>query len=97
MKTLKKFGLVECGTQGKLFRLPDLSKQEGYELKKILLQGDVSADTAKMEYPQAEIVADKQAILQDHSIELVIVSSPGDDDMGLVGEVLKAGKHVRIV
>ncbi|MFT3823019.1 MAG: Gfo/Idh/MocA family oxidoreductase [Chitinophagaceae bacterium] len=97
MKTFKNFGLVECGTQGQLFRLPDLSKQEGYQLKKILLKGDVSIDTAKLEYPQAEIVTDKQDILQDKSIELVIVSSPADADMSLVGEVLKAGKHVRIV
>jgi len=97
MKAIKSFGLVECGTQGKHFQLPQVSKQEGYLLKKVLLKGDVSADAARREFPDAEIVTDKKDILQDDSIDLVIVASPRERDMGLVSEVIKAGKHVRII
>lgn len=48
-------------------------------------------------YPLSEIVEDKQSIVEDNSIELVIVSQPLAKELDLVSEVLAAGKQVRVI
>ena len=48
-------------------------------------------------YPDAEFVQDKSAIINDGSIDLVIISSPDDEGMNIVTEALEAGKNVRIL
>lgn len=48
------------------------------------------------QYPQAEIVSDKQEIMADEDISLVFVSAQGTEQ-DLLGEVVRSGKHVRVI
>jgi predicted dehydrogenase len=97
METFKNIGLIEFGVPEKRFRLTSASSLRGYKLTKVLLPGGLSEGFARSQYPQAEIVQDSREIIQDKDIDLVIVSAPGQADLPLVGEVLRAGKNVRIV
>ncbi len=97
MKTFKNIGLFEFATPEKRFRLASVNGLNGYKLKKVLLPFGQPEGSAGKQYPQAEIVQDKQSILQDEGIDLVIVSAPAKEDLPLVGEVLRAGKNVRIM
>ena len=97
METFKNIGLIEFGVPEKRFRLSSASSLRGYKLSKVLFAGGLSEGFAHAQYPQAEIVQDKKEIIQDRDIDLVIVSGSGQADLPLVGEVLRAGKNVRIV
>ncbi len=97
MEAFKNIGLIEFGVSEKRFRLGSLNSLKGYKLRKVLIPGGLSEGSARSRYPQAEIVQDKQQIIQDEDIDLVIVSAPAHTDLPLVGEFLRAGKNVRIV
>jgi predicted dehydrogenase len=96
MYALKNIGLIECGRKGKKFKLDSTSKGNGFQLKKVLVR-NISADSARSQYPMAEIVDHEHSIIHDNAIDLVIVSGPENSDLGLVAEALGAGKQVRVV
>jgi len=97
MNTTKNIGLIECGNLQKPLYISPLSIGEGYSIKKILSTTDANEINIKSRYPQAEIVDNTRAILDDHSIELVIVSGPSEDALGFAGEAIQAGKQIRII
>ncbi|MBC7688951.1 MAG: hypothetical protein H7211_12325 [Aquabacterium sp.] len=97
MTTIKNIGLIECGTAQKPLFISPLSSLEGYSIKKILSTSDTSETNIKSRYPSAEIVNNARAILDDSSIDLVIVSRPSQNDMVIVGEAIQAGKQIRII
>jgi len=97
MDTLTNIALIECDSSKAPFTLDNTSLINGFHLKKVLAKRTITERMAKEQYPQSEIVQSKQAIINDKSIELVIVSSPAKEDLPLVGEVLESGKSVRIV
>ena len=72
-------------------------RSENFNLKKIFAGDKVTAGFAKTQYPQAEIVNDIQAILNNSSIELIILSEASSKDSQMVQHVMKAGKKVRII
>ncbi|MEO5889069.1 MAG: Gfo/Idh/MocA family oxidoreductase [Ferruginibacter sp.] len=96
MNTIKNIGLIECGLQQPLYISP-VSLLQGYEIKKVLSTEGANEDNIKSRYPLAEIVGNTRDILDDSSIDLVIVSGPSHEDMSLVGEALQAGKQIRII
>jgi len=96
MDTLKNIGLIECGGKGKAFKLDSTSSGNGFHLKKVLVR-NTSADSARSQYPMAEIVDHEHSIIHDNAIDLVIVSDPENSDLGLVAEALEAGKQVRVI
>ena len=98
MKTFKNIGLIVCGDSStKTFNLSSVSRSEGYTLKKVYTKESISEDLAQLIYPQAEIVTDKHALLQDASLDLIVVSAPVNSSADLVSEVLRSGKPVRVV
>lgn len=97
MATTKNIGLIECGAAQKPLFISPLSTLEGYSIKKILSTAHSNETTIRSRYPSAEIVDNTRAILDDSSIDLVIVSRPTPNDMGIVGEAIKAGKQIRII
>lgn len=97
MNTIKNIGLIECGHVQKPIYVSPLSILEGYSIKKILSTAGKNELNIKTRYPSAEIVANTRDILDDNSIDLVIVSRPSADDMGMVGEAIQAGKQIRII
>lgn len=97
MNTIKNIGLIECGTVQKPLYISPLSIIEGYSIKKILSTSESNETNIKSRYPSAEIVDNTRAILDDSTIDLVIVSRPNPEDMGIVGEAIQAGKQIRII
>jgi len=96
MNTYKNVGLIECN-YGPLPELGEASKLNGYNIKKIYTSNNLSEAEIKEQFPDAEIVDNTKSIIDDALIDLVIVSSPADKDMDIVGEVLEAGKYVRVI
>ena len=90
-------GLIECGTLQKPLYLSPVSVMHGYAVKKVLTTDVTDKTGAKTRYPEAEMVETAREILDDSSIDLVIVSGPSNDDMAVVGEALQAGKQIRII
>jgi hypothetical protein len=97
MKTLKNIGLVICSNSGKIFSLASLSSMMGYTLKKVLIESGASENSFRKNYPDVEIVKDKNSFMQDSSLDLIVVAAPANKYTGLIGEVLKSGKPVRVV
>lgn len=95
MRQLTNVGLIECNNPEGHLRV-DLINENGFHLKKVM-GTRTSAEIIKQHYPQSEIVLHKESIMQDASIELVVISGPGRQDLDLVAEVLQSGKHVRVV
>jgi len=97
MNKYKNVGLIECRDHGPVLQMSETSKLNGYNIKKVYLSNNMSQNEIKAQYPQAEIVHDTKSIINDALIDLVIVSSPHNADMDIVGEVLEAGKYVRVI
>jgi predicted dehydrogenase len=97
MKTFKNIGLIVCGDSQEIFRLSAASKSNGYAFKKVLIEEDASENTFRINYPHAEIVKDKHAIIQDAALDLVIIAAPVNKYASLVAEVLKSGIPVRVI
>jgi len=97
MNTYKNIGLIECRDHGPLTEMPESSRLNGYNIKKVYINNNISEKEVRAQYPQAEIVDDAKSIINDALIDLVIVSSPAAADMDIVGEVLEAGKYVRVL
>ncbi|WP_276483386.1 hypothetical protein [Paraflavitalea pollutisoli] len=96
MEQLTNVGLIEWKQPVGSFQTDSLGNRNGFHLKKVLIP-DVSPEITKQHYPHSEIVQDKRAIMEDSSIDLIVISGAAKSDLDLVAEVLQAGKHVRLV
>jgi NADH/NAD ratio-sensing transcriptional regulator Rex len=72
-------------------------RSENFNLKKIFAGDSVAEGIARTQYPQAEIVNDIKAIVDDAAIELIILSAPSAKDSTVVQRIMQAGKKVRII
>ncbi|MEP7144727.1 MAG: hypothetical protein ABI707_17725 [Ferruginibacter sp.] len=97
MDTNKNIGLVECNAKGEISGITSNNNPDGYIVKKIMTVNKISGDIATAQFPEAELVDDIDAIIQDSAIDLILVSKPKRGDMDMVGEAVKAGKNVRII
>lgn len=97
MDIIKNIGLIACGTVQKPMYISPVSLVQGYSIKKVLAREGTTMQTIKARYPHAQLVEDTRDILEDSSIDLVIVSDPSEADMEVVGEALQAGKQLRII
>jgi scyllo-inositol 2-dehydrogenase (NADP+) len=83
--------LLSYGMSGEIFHAPFLSIHPGFQLKKVV---ERSKKKINQRYPQVISVNDKSEVLNDPSIELVIVNTPNETHHTFVKEALNAGKHV---
>jgi hypothetical protein len=97
MDTIKNVGLIECGTLHKPLYVSPVSILKGYTVKKVLSTDGTIDPNINNRYPGVEIVEHTKDILDDSTIDLVIVSDPAHEDMDIVGEVLQSGKQMRII
>ena len=97
METRKIAGLITSGGSTMPYPLEFTGKPDGLYLKKVHMTKTVAGSFPEVNYPGAEVVSNIQSIIQDETIELVIVSAPKNGDLSFVASVLEAGKHVRII
>ncbi len=94
MANVTNVGLIQCSDSAKPYRLDSKNESNNFHIKKVMAHAGSSYTSF---YPGAEFVQDKNDILHDGSIDLVIISSPGAEGMSIVTEALGAGKSVRIL
>lgn len=86
-------GIIGYGLSGRVFHAPFIHAVEGYELAKISTSNPDRKALALSRYPQTQIVPTGQAIIDDPTIDLVLVTSPNTDHFRWAKEALLAGKH----
>lgn len=96
MKKNINVGLIGFGMAGRVFHAPFIANVPGLHLKKIRETKQDNIEIINTFYPDAEIVNDSQAILQDETIDFVVVGSPNATHFALAKEALQAGKHVLV-
>jgi scyllo-inositol 2-dehydrogenase (NADP+) len=94
MKKIINTGIIGFGNSGQTFLAPFIAANPGFSLKKISTSDPVKAAKAKTVYPDTEIVNDADAIINDDSIELLLIGSPNTSHLSLTKQALLAGKHV---
>src|SRR6266581_3993831 len=84
-------GLVGFGLAGRVFHAPLLASSPHFRLSHIV---ERHGDQARAAYPAATIVRSADELLQQASVELVVVATPNTSHFELAAAALKAGKHV---
>ncbi|WP_291097984.1 MULTISPECIES: Gfo/Idh/MocA family oxidoreductase [unclassified Flavobacterium] len=88
-----KAALLSYGMSGKVFHAPFLDLHPGFEL---LGSWERSSKNIQADYPNTISYPSLEAILQDKSIDLVVVNTPIDSHFEYAKKVLLAGKHVLV-
>lgn len=88
--------LAGYGPGGSIYNAPIISSVSGFRIEKILTSSEANVEAAKTDFPQAEIVHVYSAILEDPSIDLVILVLPNHLHFTFAKQALEAGKHVLV-
>lgn len=86
-------GVVGYGLGGRVFHAPFVSAVPGLKLVAIMTR---NGEKASKLYPSTMIVSALEDILDDKSIELVVISTPNETHFALAKKALEAGKHIVI-
>jgi len=84
-------GMIGFGLAGRVFHAPLLASSPHFFLSHIV---ERHGDQARAAYPEATIVRSTAELLQQQSVELVVVATPNTSHFELAAAALKAGKHV---
>ncbi len=88
-----RVGLCSFGLSGRIFHSPFIDGHSGFELAKVW---ERSKDLAKEAYPQVEVVRQFEQLLEDPTIELIIVNTPDHTHYEYTKRALQSGKHVLV-
>lgn len=91
MKNNIRVALAAYGMSGRVFHAPFISTHPGFELAMVL---ERSQRLANADYPAIVSVSDYEDILQDETIDLVVVNTPNALHYPMAKSALLAGKHV---
>lgn len=91
MKSPIKTGLVGYGLGGKCFHAPFIASLPEYELSSIV---ERKTEESKERYSYVKIIRSIEELLQDPSLELIVVTTPNNTHFPFAKMALEAGKHV---
>ena len=83
--------IASFGMSGQVFHGPSLAVHYGFEVKTIL---ERTKQLSRKMFPVAHIARDYREILNDTTIELIIVNTPDSFHFEMARDALMAGKHV---
>ena len=86
-----RVGLVGFGMGGRVFHAPLLSSVEGLELAAVV---ERSTDNAAQRYPGIATYRSLDAMLEDASLGLFVVTTPSGTHFNVARKILEAGKNV---
>lgn len=86
-----KTAVIGFGLSGAVFHAPFLEAADQFDLAVILQRKGESAARA---YPSARIARDFEFVLEDKTIELVVIGTPNALHFDMARQALLAGKHV---
>jgi len=91
MSTIIKTGICSYGMSGKLFHAPFVEAHPGFELTAIV---ERSKEDSRKRYPHSKLYRSIDELINDGSIELVIVNTPVQTHYDIAKQAMNAGKHV---
>ena len=83
--------LLSFGMSGEVFHAPLINAHPGFNLTTVLQR---SSSRAKDLYPNVKVVRQLDEVINDKSIELIVVNTPNDTHQPYAAKALEAGKHV---
>jgi len=83
--------LLSYGMSGEIFHAPLLEAHAGFTLSTIVQR---NASSAKMRYPHVSVAKSIDEVMQDETIELIVVNTPNGTHFPFTTRALEAGKHV---
>jgi scyllo-inositol 2-dehydrogenase (NADP+) len=86
-----KTALVGFGKAGQWMHAPFIEALDDFELTYVL---ERSSEKARLQYSNTQVVTTLEPILQDPTVELVVIATPNHTHFEIVEACLKAGKHV---
>ena len=86
-----KVGLIGYGMAGQVFHAPVIAAIPGLRLAKVV---ERRGQTSRERYPWVEVVREAAALLEDETIDLVVVATPNSSHFELARQALLAHKHV---
>ncbi|UIR56677.1 oxidoreductase [Sphingobacterium sp. SRCM116780] len=89
-----RVGLVGFGISGQVFHAPIMRSVPELELVKVTARKEEQKVILREKYPTAEAVDHIDAILEDDSIDLVVIATSNDMHYPFAKQALLAGKHV---
>jgi scyllo-inositol 2-dehydrogenase (NADP+) len=84
-----RVGLIGYGLAGSVFHAPLIDATEGLELATVVTRNLERADEARRRYPDVEVAAGAEAVLERH--DLVVVATPNDSHDELARAAIEAG------
>jgi scyllo-inositol 2-dehydrogenase (NADP+) len=86
--------VIGYGLAGRVFHCPFIAAVPGLELTTIIVANPDRAAAAHAIYPQATVVPQLATVLNDPSIDLIVIGTPNSTHVELATAALHAGKHV---
>jgi predicted dehydrogenase len=83
--------VISYGISSKTFHIPFITTHGGYSLDMIL---ERSGNTCKEKFPHVKVAKTIEEVLDEPSIELVVITSPNTTHFPYAKAALEAGKHV---
>ncbi|MCV9385095.1 oxidoreductase [Reichenbachiella ulvae] len=90
MKTIQT-GIASFGMSGRVFHAPLIHCHPAFNLKTIV---ERSPKGSKQIYPEVEVVTSFDELIQDSTMDLIIVNTPDTTHFDFCQKALNAGKHV---
>ena len=91
MNRVLNVGLIGYGMAGQTFHAPIISAIPGLKLKTVV---ERTSAKSKEHYPWVKVVPDPQAVLEDETIDLVVIATPNATHFELAKQALLRGRHV---
>ena len=90
-------GMIYWHKADEFISASEAGEKRQFYLKKILVNDLSVAGRIKSRYPEAEIVHELSEIVDDSSIDLVLLSFGKTNDRPVIQKILQAGKQLRII
>ena len=88
--------IIGFGFSGETFFAPFIDSNPNFNLNKIYTTDPARVTKVKSLYPNVEIVDNTDNIMNDPTIDLVLVGTPNTSHLPLSKQALLAGKHVLV-
>src|SRR5690606_22604127 len=86
-------GILSYGMSGRVFHAPFISQKQRFELRAVVERHE---KRAQQRYPDIISYASVSDLLNDKSIELVIINTPNNTHVDYAIQALNAGKHILV-
>ena len=90
-ETTIKTGICSYGMSGKLFHAPFIQNHPGFELTAIV---ERTKNESRERYPDSKLYRSVEEMINDESLQLIIVNTPVQTHFDYAKKALIAGKHV---